>query len=59
MALMVLEAGVSPWYRLSNCLLGLLINGSALATMWIVGPTIGIFVYLDEYCALYQTFIVA
>ena len=51
MALMVLEAGVSPCYILSNCSLSLLIDGSALATIWIAGLFVGIFVYLDEHYA--------
>ena len=56
MALMVLEVGVSPCYRLSNCLLCLPIDGSALATIWTVMPVVGIFVCLDEHCAAYHPY---
>ena len=59
MVLMVLEAGVSPWYRLNTCSLGLLIDCSAPATIWIAMPVDDIFVCPDEHCAACQAFLAA
>ena len=58
MALIILEAGVSPCNTLSSCSLGLLIDDLALATIWIVVLFVDIFVYLDVYYAAYQAFLV-
>ena len=53
-ALVVLQAGVSLCNILSSCSLGLLIDHSALTTIWIVVLFVDIFVYLDVHYAAYQ-----
>ena len=56
---MALEAGVSPLYRLNNCVLNQLIDDSAVATIWIAELVVGICEFLDVHHVPYQAFTIA